>query len=177
MKIDVSIIIVSYNVAEYIISCIESIYKHSLSNNKIEIIVVDNNSSDQSSKLILDSFPNVKLIQNDFNEGYSKGVNQGAEISEGKELVNIKSGYAFVEDSIFKLSKAYEENEGGIFGPKLIDENNLKQQSYWRKPSLFNTILSVINLDFFNIIKNYNFKNFDFQTRVETISGEVCNFH
>ena len=47
---DVSIIIVNYNVREFIVSCIESIYKHSTGKIKFEIIVVDNNSVDGSSK-------------------------------------------------------------------------------------------------------------------------------
>ena len=47
---DISIVIVNYNVEEYIISCVESIYKHSKSKYSFEIIVVDNNSSDSSNE-------------------------------------------------------------------------------------------------------------------------------
>ena len=59
---DISVIIVSYNVKEYIISCIESIYKHSKSNYNFEIIVVDNNSKDESANSIKKEFPE-KIVE------------------------------------------------------------------------------------------------------------------
>ena len=53
---DISIIIVSYNVKEYIISCIESIYKHSSNKIDLEIIIIDNNSNDGSVSAINKKF-------------------------------------------------------------------------------------------------------------------------
>ena len=58
---DISIIIVSYNVREYIVSCIQSIYKHSKSNHSFEIIVVDNNSKDGTIDSLDKNFPNISL--------------------------------------------------------------------------------------------------------------------
>ena len=69
---DVSIIIVNYNVKEYIISCIESIYKQTDSNYKFEIIVIDNNSHDGSQKVIKEKFSNIKFIENKKNYGFQK---------------------------------------------------------------------------------------------------------
>ena len=82
---DISVIIVNYNVKEYIISCIHSIYKHSKSNYSFEIVVVDNNSKDGSAERIKKDFPKVKLIENNYNAGFSKAVNQGSSISIGLE--------------------------------------------------------------------------------------------
>ena len=70
---DISIIIVNYNVKEYIISCIESIYKHSKPNINFEIIIVDNNSEDDSVINIKKKFPKIHLIENHFNRA-QKGL-------------------------------------------------------------------------------------------------------
>ena len=56
---DITIIIVSYNVKEYIISCIDSIYKHSKSKIEFEIIVVDNNSKDGTFDALREKFPKL----------------------------------------------------------------------------------------------------------------------
>ena len=57
---DISVVIVSYNVKEYIVSCVESIYKHSKSNYTFEIIIVDNNSKDGSAEELIKEFPKIQ---------------------------------------------------------------------------------------------------------------------
>ena len=68
---DVSVIIVNYNVRFFLEQCILSV-KAASKNFKIEIIVVDNNSSDDSCKIIKENFPEVVLIQNKDNVGFAK---------------------------------------------------------------------------------------------------------
>ncbi len=84
--IDISVIIVNYNVKEYIISCIESIYKNAPPKNSFEIIVVDNNSIDNSVKSIRINFPDILIIENEQNYGFSNGVNQAAKKAKGNFL-------------------------------------------------------------------------------------------
>ncbi len=169
---DISIIIVSYNVKEYIISCIESIYKHSQSNYNFEIVVVDNNSKDGSADSIKKKFPNISLIKNDYNAGFSKAVNQGAKISKGKYFLILNPDTLFIEDSLFKiLSEAQNKEDLGAIGPALISSNQKIQQSFWKDPSLFSTILSIYHLDYFNFNKNYKYEKFRDSLKVDTISG------
>ena len=78
-----SIIIISYNVKFYLRQCIRSIYNSKI-DLQTEIIVVDNDSFDNSSKMIEKEFPNVILLKNKKNLGFSKAVNQGAEIAKGE---------------------------------------------------------------------------------------------
>ena len=66
--------------SEYIISCIESIYKHLLKKINFEIIVIDNNSVDDNVAQVKKLFPQVKLIENDYNYGFSKAVNKGVRV-------------------------------------------------------------------------------------------------
>ena len=82
----ISIIIVNYNVRDYLDNCLNSIYKSKLIKN-IEIIVVDNDSSDNSAQMVIEKHPNINLIQNKTNFGFSKAVNQGIKISSGKYLL------------------------------------------------------------------------------------------
>tara|TARA_Y100000768_G_C23951045_1_gene670233 strand:+ start:469 stop:1365 length:897 start_codon:yes stop_codon:yes gene_type:complete len=169
---DISIIIVSYNVKEYIVSCIQSIYKHSKSNHSYEIIVVDNDSKDGTIESLYKNFPNVQLIKNRFNAGYSIGVNKGFKICKGKYILVLNPDTIFVEDTLDKLiNAARNQKELCALGPALIDEQGVMQQSFWRNPSLVNTLLGIFHLDFLNYKKNYRKNNFEDLLMVETISG------
>ena len=174
MKIDISVIIVSYNVSEYIISCIESIYKHSSKNIIFEIIVIDNNSIDDSVEQIKKLFPKVKLIENDFNHGFSKAVNKGVSESKGNQILILNPDTLLIDNALEKFSVAVNHNEKvGAVGALLLDENGFVQQSCWKYPTLMNTILSIFFLDFLNIKKNYKIESFSKLTEVSTISGAV----
>tara|TARA_A100000164_G_scaffold375241_1_gene409866 strand:- start:409 stop:1305 length:897 start_codon:yes stop_codon:yes gene_type:complete len=169
---DISIIIVSYNVKEYIVSCIQSIYKHSKSNHSFEIIVVDNDSKDETIDALVKNFPNITLIKNRHNAGFSVGVNNGFQKCNGKYILVLNPDTIFVEDTLDKLiNAAKNQKELGAIGPALINEDGTKQQSFWKNPSLVSTLLSVFHLDFLNYKKNYGNKNFEGFTMVETISG------
>tara|TARA_Y100000741_G_C18231679_1_gene550093 strand:+ start:634 stop:1530 length:897 start_codon:yes stop_codon:yes gene_type:complete len=169
---DISIIIVSYNVREYIISCIDSIYKHSMSNYNFEIVVVDNNSKDGSVNKIKKEFPNVIIVENNINTGFSKAANQGAKKSRGRYLFFVNPDTLLIEDSILKLFvAASHKNKLGAIGPMLVDQNGNQQQSVWRKPTVLNTFLSLTYLDFLNHKKNYKNKKFTETCKVENISG------
>ena len=171
---DISVLIINYNVQEYIISCIESIYKHSKADLNFEIIIVDNNSKDQSSEKIKKKFSNLSLIQNNYNAGFSKAVNQAAKKARGKYILILNPDTLFTEDSLSRLFfEAEKYNDLGALGPRLINENNSLQQSAWRNPSVFNTILSIFHMDFINLWKNYTFNNLSKTFQVDTISGAV----
>ena len=169
---DVSIIIISYNVEEYIISCIQSIYKHSKSSISFEIQVVDNNSSDNTIDRIKTEFPNVLISNNLNNIGFPKAVNQAAKKSKGKYLFILNPDTCFTEDSLYELFANSEKiiNFGAI-GPMLISKNGHIQQSYWRFPSLMNTFLSLFYLDFLNFFKNYKDDGIKKTVKVDSISG------
>ena len=81
----VSIIIPHWNGIDIITECLESLQKTTYSN--LEIIIVDNNSVDDSVNHIRKNFPKVIIFENEQNEGYAGGCNRGAEIARGEYLL------------------------------------------------------------------------------------------
>ena len=169
---DISIIIVNYKVKEYIIPCIESIYKHTSKSLRYEILVIDNNSNDGSIDAIKSQFSDVKIYKNTENIGFSKAVNQGAETAIGKYIFILNPDTKLIEDSISILFTFLEKHETvAVAGPTLVTESGIKQQSYWKEPTLINTILSIYHLDFLNYKKNYRNEIGDKTILVDSISG------
>ena len=169
---DISIIIVNYKVKEYIIPCIESIYKHTSKSLRYEILVIDNNSNDGSIDAIKSQFSEVKIYENTENIGFSKAVNQGAETAIGKYIFILNPDTKLIEDSISILFTFLEKNETvAVVGPAIVTESGIKQQSYWKEPTLINTILSIYHLDFLNYKKNYRNEIGDKTILVDSISG------
>ena len=168
---DISVIIVNYNVREYIISCIESIYKHTDSKINFEIIVVDNNSCDKSVESLEEYFPKIILIKNNYNAYFSAAVNQAAEVSSGKFLFILNPDTFLVEDSFSRILCSIKNlNKFGGIGPKMISDTGKMHKSFWEFPTLLSTILSLFHLDFLNNKKLLNSK-LNNTCKVESISG------
>lgn len=118
---DVSVIIVNYNVRFFLEQCILSV-KAASKNFKIEIIVVDNNSSDDSCKIIKENFPEVVLIQNKDNVGFAKANNIGVQQAQGKYILVLNPDTVVSEDVFDKILPFVNLHADlGILGVKLID--------------------------------------------------------
>ena len=170
--IDISIIIVNYNVKEYIINCIQSIQYFTTKDLTFEIIIVDNASKDGSVEYFENNLPKIKLIKNSENIGFSKAINQGIDVAQGEYLFLLNPDTKLLEDSINILhSFISKQPQIGAIGPKLIGENGHLQKSFWRVPTLLSTLLSIYHLESFNIKKNYGHANIDKPLSVDTISG------
>lgn len=114
----VSIIVVNYNGAEFIAETIESIYSQSYTN--WELIVVDNNSSDNSIE-ILKKYANVKLIQSKENNGFAKGNNIGIRESKGELIALLNNDAVAASDWLEKMVSTLENNEElGSCGCKIV---------------------------------------------------------
>jgi len=169
---DISIIIVNYKVKEYIIPCIESIKKQTSKSLSYEILVIDNNSNDGSIEAIKSQFHDVKIYRNKKNIGFSKAVNQGSEKTTGRYLFILNPDTKLIEDTVSDLYALLEKHRTmAIVGPSLVTKSGYKQQSFWKNPTLINTILSIYHLDFFNLIKNYKYKNHNKLLSVDAVSG------
>ena len=123
----ISIVIISYNVKEFLQQCILSL-KKSCQNIEYEIIVVDNNSIDGSDEILSSKFPEIKLIKNHNNKGFSKACNQGLEISTGKHLLLLNPDTMLQEDTIPKMIEFFENNpDAGAAGCKILNADGTLQ--------------------------------------------------
>jgi GT2 family glycosyltransferase len=117
----VSVIILNYNVKYFLENCILSVVK-AIKNIEAEIIVVDNNSTDGSCDLLIEKFPFIKLIKNTDNVGFSVGNNIGIQHAKGEFLYILNPDTVIAEDTIIKLIEFYNSTSNvGAIGCKMID--------------------------------------------------------
>jgi GT2 family glycosyltransferase len=116
-----SVIILNYKVRYFLELCVLSVQK-ALEGMDAEIIVVDNNSSDDSCAMMKSHFPNVKLIENKENVGFPKGNNIGVAHAKGEYICILNPDTVVAEDTFRKiLDFAKAQIDLGIVGCKLID--------------------------------------------------------
>jgi GT2 family glycosyltransferase len=116
-----SVIILNYNVRYFLEQCVLSV-QNALENIDGEIIVVDNNSQDDSCEMIKRRFPNVKLLKNNENLGFPKGNNLGVAHAQGEYICILNPDTVIAEDTFVKvLAFAKKQADLGIVGCKLID--------------------------------------------------------
>ncbi len=118
---DLSIIIVNYNVKYFLEQCLHSVLNSS-KKIKSEIFVVDNNSVDGSCMMIKEKFPRVKLIENKKNLGFARANNQAIKKATGKYVLILNPDTVVEEDTFEKCIKFMESHkDAGSLGVKMID--------------------------------------------------------
>ncbi len=116
-----SIIILNYNVRYFLELCVLSV-QNAIQSLDAEIIVIDNNSQDDSCEMMKKRFPNVKLIENKENSGFPKGNNIGVAEAKGEYICILNPDTVVAEDTFTKvLAFAEKQKDLGIVGVKLID--------------------------------------------------------
>lgn len=126
-NLELSIVIVNYNAKKYLEQCLNSIYKNSLQIN-IEIILVDNGSTDNSILMIKKKFPTVKLIENRKNEGFVKAANKGIKLCKAKYILSLNNDTFIYQKSLAELLKFMNSHpEVGISGPKVLNSDGTIQ--------------------------------------------------
>ncbi|MGV8815689.1 MAG: glycosyltransferase family 2 protein [Gelidibacter sp.] len=116
-----SVVILNYNVRYFLELCLKSV-QAALVDLDAEVIVVDNHSSDESCAMVKQLFPQVILIENKENFGFSKGNNIGVAQAKGEYLCILNPDTVVAEDTFTKILD-YAENSPkmGILGCQLVD--------------------------------------------------------
>ena len=127
MSKSVSIIIVSYNVKDYLYNCLQSILNSDYSGD-LDLILVDNGSYDGSVSIVRKNFPSVRVIENDSNLGFAKGVNIGLRESHGDYILLLNPDTVIEEKTLSVLTAYMEEHPiVGICGPKILNADGSLQ--------------------------------------------------
>ncbi len=120
-NIDLSVIIVNYNVEYFLEQCLNSVFQ-ATGDLKVEVFVVDNNSIDGSVQMIENRFKSVRLVKNTSNNGFSKANNQAIKMAQGRYVLLLNPD-TVVEESTFKMVVSFmdeHENAGGL-GVRMVD--------------------------------------------------------
>lgn len=181
--IDISIIIVNYNVKEFVKNLLFSLNK-ALENYSSEIILIDNASSDGSVIDIQEKFPYVKVIANKDNVGFGKANNQGLEISEGKFIVLLNPDTIVREDTFSKLIEFIEANkEVGMTTCKVLNPDGTLQLACRRSfPGPWTSFTKITGLSNLfpksKLFSRYNLTYLDENeaNEVDAISGSFMMF-
>jgi hypothetical protein len=134
--VDLSIVIVNWNVCELLRRCLSSIKAHR-GELSIEIIVVDNASSDDSVVMIRREFPEAHLVASPENLGYTRGNNLGAKEAQGRYLLMLNPDTEIVGNALQQMMAYLDEHpEVGVVGPQLLYPDGSIQSSRRRFPHL-----------------------------------------
>jgi len=127
----VSVIVVSYNTREKLRRCLECIESHH------EVVVVDNDSHDESPQMVQDAFPHVKLIANKFNAGFGVANNQGCAAARG-DLVLFLNSDAYAEPgAIDTLASVFNDPKVAAAGGRLLNADGSLQLSTAKELTLW----------------------------------------
>ena len=127
MQLDISVVIVNYNVKAFLEQCLMAIERarHSY---RVEVFVVDNASVDGSQAMIKKRFPQVNLIENHKNLGFAKANNQALRQTKGKYVLILNPDTLIQEDTLLALKNFLDEHaDVGAVGCKLINPDGTFQ--------------------------------------------------
>lgn len=174
---EISIVIVNYNVRELVLACLKSLYGFLPEGLSVETIVVDNHSADGSVEAIRQQFPQVVLIDNDFNAGFPAANNQAFRIAKGKYIFMLNPDTEFIDDSLSKLYHFLENHpDVSLVAPQLRNTDGSYQDSVWRFPRVRDVFYEMFYLSRFLGHKKYEDQNRDQQFEAESVSGAAIFF-
>lgn len=172
---DISIIIVSWNVKDLLEKNLKTLYS-TIKGVNFEVIVVDNNSSDGSAAMAIKEFPQAKVIYNNKNLGFAKANNQGIEIATGKYILLLNPDMQVMPATIEGMIKWMDEHpKVGIAGPQLIDSKGNNVPHVRRLPTLKDQLAIMLKIThiFPKILDKYLYRDFDYTKEgvVDSIRG------
>ncbi len=140
-----SVVILNYNVRYFLEQCLISV-ERSLKGINAEIIVVDNNSQDDSCQMVKEKFPHIALLENSENVGFSKANNQGVAMAKGEYVCILNPDTAVAEHTFSKALQYVEGNTDlGALGIYLMDgTGNFLPESKRNLPTPKRSLLKLI---------------------------------
>lgn len=133
---DLSVIIVSWNTREILRNCLTSVETY-LRTVPHETLVVDNASSDGSADMVMEEFPQVRLIRNAENAGFARANNQAMRVAAGTFFLLLNSDSLLIDESVARLVSLVRTDEGvGVAHCRLLMLDRRLQHTTYRFPSI-----------------------------------------
>jgi hypothetical protein len=175
--VDVSIIVVAWNVKDLVRDCLKSVYEQTR-DSSFEVIYVDNASKDGTAEMVANEFPQVIIIRNNENKGFIIANNQGIEIAKGRYVLLLNSDTIVLDNAIAKTVRFADAHlEAAVVGCRVLNPDRTLQRTCFMYPSPLNMLLSAIYL--YKILPRSRFFGREHMTwwdfnevrEVETIQG------
>jgi GT2 family glycosyltransferase len=133
---DLSIIVVSWNVCDLLAACLDSIIKTTWDKLELEIIVVDSASSDNTLPMLRERFPQVKLLTQSENLGYTRCNNIGLKAASGRHLMLLNPDTEVIGNALVTMVNFLDANPHiGIIGPHTLNADGTTQSTRRRFPT------------------------------------------
>jgi GT2 family glycosyltransferase len=144
--VDVSIIVVAWNVRQLLYNCLKSVYDQT-EGIDFEVIYVDNASKDGSVDMVKREFLEVRIIENERNEGFIRANNQAIGIAEGRYVLLLNSDTVVLDNAIAKAVKFADEHpDAAVVGCRVLNPDYTIQLTCFMYPSLLNMFLAATYL-------------------------------
>lgn len=174
--IQVSVVIVSYNVCNFVLDGIKSVY----TNLKfpVQIILVDNNSTDGTVDAVKRNFPEVELVANTDNKGFSAANNQAFALCKGDVIMMLNPDAAFINESINLMIEELinQPDKDVLIGPRIVNPDLSYQASCWKFPSPIQHLLELLFLNTLIDTTSYNANDWKQKKPVDFLSGACIAF-
>ncbi|MGH9403382.1 MAG: glycosyltransferase family 2 protein [Terriglobia bacterium] len=143
---DISVVIVAWNAKNYLALCLESL-ETAPSKRSIEVLVVDNASTDGTAQMIGTRFPWVKLITSAENLGFAKGNNVAIQQCQGRYVALVNPDVKVLPGCLDALADFLDQNpKVGNVGPRVFNPDMTQQSTCRRFPTLWNNFCPAIGL-------------------------------
>jgi N-acetylglucosaminyl-diphospho-decaprenol L-rhamnosyltransferase len=137
---DLSIIVVSWNVRDYLAACLDSI-RANAGDLQYEVIVVDSYSDDGTVELVRAHYPWVKFLPQAENIGFTRGNNVGLSTAQGRYLMLLNPDTEIVDNALLQMVKYLDDNPHvGIVGPRTLNSDGTVQSTRRRFPTLLTAV-------------------------------------
>lgn len=136
MSVDLSVVVLSWNTRDLLKECLDAL-RDAVDGLSVEIIVIDNGSTDGSADMVAQTYPDVGLERNPDNRGYARGVNQGIRRSTGKKVCLLGSDTRVRPGTMRVLVDHLDANpDVGAVAPPLLNDDGTYQTACMRFPTL-----------------------------------------
>lgn len=143
----ISAVIVNWNTRDYLARCLEALYAGA-QGLSLETWVVDNASSDGSQEMVLQRFPQVRLLENAGNVGFGRANNQALQQAQGETLLLLNSDAFLLPGALPLLYQRLSQHpEAGLTAPQLLYEDGSLQRSCYAFPTLTTELWQTLYLD------------------------------